>query len=71
MTVLTKDDGAGFLRDLLVTLAADHVEDGLAADDLARRGNERRVTHVGTDAGDFVEDFLDSVCRAHLPKLRD
>ena len=47
-----------------VALARQDVEDGLRADDLGTRRDQRRVAEVGTDAGVLFEDERGASCSA-------
>ena len=70
LAVLTEGKARVSLRDLLVALAEEGVQNGLGADDWLV-GDERRVAEVGADGGDFAEDVAEFVGRALLAELRD
>ena len=46
LAVLAAEQALGFLRNHLVALTGDDVHNGLRADDLARRGDERRIAEM-------------------------
>ncbi len=53
-----------------VALAGEDIEHGLDADDLAGRGNEGRITHVGPGLRQFRQHLGQAVERALVGKLR-
>ena len=55
-----------FGRNHFVALAGQHIQRRLRADDLAGRGDQRRIAHVFSDARDFVEHFLHAIQRVLL-----
>src|SRR3972149_6040080 len=59
----------GLARYYLVSLAHEHVERRLRAHDLARGGDERRVSHVLPDPGYLVEDLVHLIEGVLFPQL--
>ena len=57
--------------DHLIALTDKNVHNSLRTDDLAGRGNERRVTEVSTDARHFCEHIIVLVFCVCLLELRD
>ena len=69
LAVLAAEQALGFLRDHLVALTHDDVKDSLGANDLAGRGDQRRVTGILTNAGNLLQNILEFVFLAGVLQL--
>ena len=63
--------GAHLRTDVLVPLPCQHVLHGLRADELARRGDERRIAHVLADARRLEQRLVELVQRVHHLELAE
>ena len=71
LAVLAAEQALGFLRDHLVALTGDDVHNGLRADDLARRGDERRIAEVLADTGHLSQHVVIAILLACLLELAE
>ncbi len=67
--VLAPEDRLGFLGDVLVALAEQHVEHGLRADDLRGRRDQRNVAEVFSHARNLFEHLVEAVGGALVAQL--
>ena len=71
LAVFAAEQALGFLRDHLVALTGDDVHNGLRADDLARRGDERRIAEVLADAGHLSQNIVIAILLTCLLELAE
>ena len=69
LAVVAVNKAFELLRYHLVTLAQNDVEHRLGADDLARRGNERRIAGVLAHAGNLLQHGVELVLLARVLQL--
>ena len=71
LAVFAAQHALALFGDHLIALTDKNVHNSLRTDDLAGRGNERRVTEVSTDARHFCEHIIVLVFCVCLLELRD
>ena len=69
LAVVAMDQALELLGDHLVALTHDDVKDSLGANDLAGRGDQRRVTGILTNAGNLLQNILELVFLAGVLQL--